>query len=236
MLVTVAVTVAVVWLAPRGARACSCRPPSPPDTALTEADAVFEARAFTMSTDGQRARYGFEVDRVWKGDVGARVEISTALHSATCGRTFQIGTQYVVYARRGSTPGMGPDQDPDSGPGQPEWTDTLCSRTRPSNSAGEDLAVLGAGHEPQPADPAPSVGGSASDGVEPPRIEAPPVEPPPTEPSRRGCAVERPHDLAGPAAWGLLWLGVAIGRRRTVRSVAHRRAPPRRVRTPLARS
>lgn len=194
------------WLVPRGARACSCAMPAPPEKAIDEADVVFEARPFGMTNDGQRARYSFEVDRVWKGEVGASAEISTALHSATCGRGYQIGTQYLVYARRSP-----------SG----ELTDNLCSRTRASASAAEDLEVLGPGREPTeaiapPMDPGPEP-------TEPPRIEptggAAPVEPPPASPSTRGCAVEKPHAPSGASTLAMLGLiAVAIGRRRAVRS------------------
>lgn len=206
----------VPWLVPRGARACSCTTAPLPEQALTDADAVFEARPFGMTSDDRRARYSFEVDRVFKGEVGPRVEISTALHSATCGRSYKIGTQYVVYARKDA-----------SG----ELTDMLCSRTRASASAAEDLQVLGAGYEPQvPLAPEPDPG---PEPTEPPRIQpregpanpegsspgAGAVEPPPTEPSSRGCAVEKPH--ASPAALALLGglglLGVANRRRRAVR-------------------
>lgn len=156
-----------------------------------------------MSNDGQRAHYGFEVDRVWKGDVGLRVEISTALHSATCGRSYEIGTQYVVYANR----------LPNG-----ELSDTMCSRTRPTRSAAEDLAVLGAGHDPRGPEQAPFVPGESTETTEPPRIEPASVEPPPTPPSRRGCAMEKPHTRSGSLALALLGLTVAIGRRRAVRS------------------
>ncbi len=203
------------WLYPRGARACSCTLPPPPEQALEEADAVFEARPFGMTSDDQRARYDFEVDRVWKGEVGPHVEISTALHSATCGRSYKIGTQYVVYARRGP-----------SG----ELTDMLCTRTRATASAAEDLQVLGAGHEPtEQAAPEPDagpeptepprivpVGGPAGDSAPDDGAGAATVEPPPGSPSSRGCAVEKPHaPLSSAVALALLGVfGVAIRRRR----------------------
>jgi len=178
--------------------------PPPPEQALEESDAVFEARPFGMNSDDQRARYSLEVDRVWKGDVGPRVEISTALHSATCGRSYRIGTQYVIYARRGPNG---------------ELTDMLCTRTRATASAAEDLQVLGAGHEPREqlaADPDPG-----PEPTEPPRIEPAveaPIEPPPGSPSSRGCAVEKPHASSGVAVLALLGLWtVAIARRRAVR-------------------
>lgn len=202
--VLVLTAAAAPWLVPRGARACSCAMPVPPEKAIDEADVVFEARPFGMSNDGQRARYSFEVDRVWKGEMGGAVEISTALHSASCGRAYQIGTQYVVYARRSA-----------SG----ELTDHLCSRTRVSASAAEDLEVLGPAREPTeatapPMDPGPEP-------TEPPRIEptGASVEPPPASPSTRGCAVEKPHAPSGAGPLALLGLiAVAIGRRRAVRS------------------
>jgi MYXO-CTERM domain-containing protein len=181
--------------------------PPAPEKAIEDADVVFEARPFGMTNDGQRARYSFEVDRVWKGELGPSAQISTALHSATCGRSFQIGTQYVVYARRSA-----------SG----ELTDNLCSRTRVSASAAEDLEVLGPGHDAieavaPPTDPGPEP-------TEPPRIAPAPLEPPPGTPSPRGCAVEKPHASAGATALALLGLfAVASGRRRTVRSLARPR-------------
>ncbi|MEM7154175.1 MAG: hypothetical protein AAF799_15110 [Myxococcota bacterium] len=189
------------WLAPRVTRACSCMMPPPPAEAMERADAVFEARPFSMTNNGVRARYRFEVDQVWKGDVGPRVEISTSMSSAACGRTYRIGTRYVIYARRGSDGG---------------WTDGLCSRTRTSQSAAEDLQVFGPGRRPGLPDPEPGSGGDAP--TEPPRIDNPPPEPPPTTPSARGCAVEKPHAPGSLAGLFLLGLTVAIGRRRTVRS------------------
>jgi hypothetical protein len=205
------VIASAAWLVPRGARACSCMMPPPPEQALADADAVFEARAFGMTSDDQRARYSFEVDRVWKGDVAPRVEVSTALHSAMCGRSYRIGTQYVIYARRGP-----------SG----ELTDMLCSRTRVTSSAAEDLQVLGAGHEPQEqVAPEPDPG---PEPTEPPRIQpepvqpaadhTPPVEPPPGSPGSRGCAVEKPHTSSGAAVLAFLgFFAVAIRRRSAVR-------------------
>ncbi len=195
---------AAAWIGPRVARACSCSSPPPPAQALESADAVFEARPFSMSNDNRRARYVFDVDKVWKGDVGPRIEISTALHSATCGRGYQIGGRYVVYARK----------DPQTG----AWTDNLCSRTRTSQSAAEDLRVLGPGRAPHEPASAPPPGPAGAEPTEPPRIDTPPPGPPPTEPSRRGCAMEKPHTTWGYAGLSWLVLAVAAGRRRAVRS------------------
>lgn len=167
-----------------------------------EADAAFEARAFSMRSEGQRSFYTFAVDRVWKGPIQTQVEIRTNSSGAACGRSYQMGTRYIVYARRA-----------DDG----SWTDGLCSRTRTSDGASDDLRVLGAGSAPISTEPvADDLGGAPT---EPPRIA--PVQPPPTSPGRRGCAMEKPHTPED--AEGLLVLGgllVAIGRRRAVRSVS----------------
>ncbi len=194
------------FVAPRVARACSCAAPPPTEQALKDADAVFEASAYSLSADQRWARYGFDVDRVWKGSVGPRVEIVTSRHSASCGRSFEVGTRYVIYARKSNNG---------------EWGDHMCSRTRTSRSAVEDLRILGAGHDPVDASTplvVPDSGGSGP--TEPPRIQAPPPEPPPTTPTKRGCAVEKPHTMEGLYGLGLLGILVAIGRRRAVGSLA----------------
>lgn len=170
-----------------------------------EADAAFEARAFSMRSEGQRSFYTFAVDQVWKGPIPTQVEIRTNSSGAACGRSYQMGTRYVIYARRA-----------DDG----AWTDGLCSRTRTSHGASEDVRVLGPGSAPISTEPVPDDLGAAP--TEPPRIApATPVQPPPTSPGRRGCAMEKPHTPGDPK--GLLVLAgllVAIGRRRAVRSVS----------------
>lgn len=198
-------------IAPSAARACSCLPPPPPAEALDNAAAVFEGRATGVVKDGRQQRFSFEVLRVWKGDVEARTEVTTATDSATCGRGYATGEIYVIYAYRG------PDGD---------LADGLCTRTRERSRAIEDLAALGPGREPD-------VGGRA-DGEpevtqEPPRIDAPTdPAPPPGEPGRRGCSVENAHILDHGWLWAVLGVGIAIRRRRIVRSrsrSAHRSDP-----------
>jgi hypothetical protein len=193
-----------LWLVPSAARACSCLPPPPPDEALGNASAVFEGRAANVVDEGMQRRFAFDVSRVWKGDVGAKAEVVTASSSAACGRGYAMGEVYVVYAYRGQDGGL---------------ADGLCTRTRERSHAAEDLAALGPGHEP---------GGSTkpvADGdptLEPPRIDAPVTDsaPPPSEPSRRGCAVENAHMLDDAALLLLVGAGIAIRRRRIVRSVS----------------
>ncbi len=199
----------------RPARACSCLPPPPPKVALSQSDAVFEGRPFATNVVGSMAEFSFEVDRVWKGELPARVTIKTATSSAACGRTYQIGQSYVVYARRGTGTAL---------------LDGLCSRTRTSAAAGEDLEELGIGEEVHSVRPRPR--DDDDDELdrevprEPPRIEPPPPAIGPTAPGKRGCSVEMAHTPGGTVAGLGLWLVIAIARRRRVR-LRHRDPPVR---------
>jgi hypothetical protein len=196
------VTALGLWLVPSAARACSCLPPPPPEEALENAAAVFEGRVAGVSRDGRQQRFSFEVLRVWKGELEPQVEIITATSSAACGRSYAAGDIYVIYAYRG----------PDGA-----LADGLCTRSRERSRAVEDLAALGPGREP----------GRASDrtdapeaAAEPPRSEPPAADsgPPPGEPGPRGCAVENAHMVDRRALGLLVAVGVAIRRRRIVRS------------------
>ena len=163
---------AAVWVGPAvRARACSCIQPPAPRVAAAEASAVFEGRTFGMHRESGRLRFSFEVTRVWKGDVGPKVELTTHEQDSMCGRAFELGVQYIVYARAG-----------DGG----TLTDSLCSRTRSSRNATEDFAELGAGVAPGRS------GGATPQtaSVEPPRIEP---GPPAATPTKRGCSVGDPQ-------------------------------------------
>ena len=102
----------------------------------------------------------------------ASVTIETAGHSAACGRSFEQGIAYLVYARERNG----------------QLTDNLCSRTRLSKAASEDFEVLGEGksHSDDPA--AEDAGPPAR---EPPRIEQPPATEPLADPmpGKKGCSV-----------------------------------------------
>ncbi len=158
--------------APRPARACSCISPPPPLEAASNSTAVFEGRSFAITRDGNFVRYEFEVIRVWKGEIGTRVTVRSAASPAMCGRSFDTGVPYVVYA------GQRLDGD---------LSDTLCSRTRKSTHASEDLELLGAAQTPH-ASPAPPPSKAAM--REPPRIEPPPV--PTSTAGGRGCSIVGP--------------------------------------------
>ena len=183
------------------AHACSCVTPKPlPLDAKRKADAVFEGRAYGQTIIGMTTRYSFDVDRYWKGDLPERIEIETRTQSAACGRTYELGRSYLIYARK------------DKG----RWTDGLCSRTRPTVAAAQDLAMLGEGVVPNKAEPEiEPFTPEGDDPVEPPRIDAPPATPPAPAPSKRGCAIAGEHSSPLDAgALTLMIVAVAIGRPR----------------------
>jgi hypothetical protein len=106
--------VAVGWLAPRGASACSCERSKPGPGIATAADVVFEgtvrrrwldpydrpAGGFDGSfSDGER-NVVFAVRRVWRGELGPRVTIKTPRRISECGARFVVGASYVVFADR----------------------------------------------------------------------------------------------------------------------------------------
>ncbi len=161
------------------AQACSCVQPPAPRAAAADATAVFEGRTFGVHREAGKVRFTFEVTRVFKGEIGPSVDVYSPAAAATCGRAFEAGVPYLVYAHA-SPAGV--------------LVDTMCSRTRASRSAAEDFAELGAGVGP----PRSEVADPTRPSVEPPRIE---VTPTPVAPGRRGCAVAGPDDGA---TWPLM--------------------------------
>ena len=124
------------------ALACSCAPPGTPEKSLAASDAVVEARAVagptpTAGTEGATnapvmlqgpVEYQFEVIRSWKGSFGKTLIVETAGNSAACGRSYALGTSYVLYLHNAKGD---------------RASDGACSRTRSVKNAAEDLAFLG---------------------------------------------------------------------------------------------
>lgn len=218
--------VLVVGAAPSEARACDCKPTPPPVEALAKSDVVFEGRAGKPTFDDDHQRVPFEVVRVYKGDPGPQVVVWTSDSDASCGRFYDEGKRYLVYTWASGG----------------ELWDGLCSRTRSTEDAKEDLALFGPGEEPHPhptreteslepdAEPAPSA---------PPKQPAepvPPAEPAPTSPHPSGgCAASVAGGARSPI-W--LWCLVFVSlRRRGARASTRRtcsgcRAPAPAARTP----
>lgn len=113
------------------ARACSCMKQTPSE-GLSSAYAVFTGEV-TRIEPNTATKFGgvaitLQVKKVWKGDIGERVEVRTAGSSAACGFNFVMGETYVVYADRD-------EADP--------MRVSLCSRTALVASAQDDLDFLG---------------------------------------------------------------------------------------------
>jgi hypothetical protein len=67
-------------------------------------------------------RYEFKVEESLKGKLNDKVEIFTGRDSGICGRSFQIGEKYLVYA---------------GGP-QEKLSTTICDRTQPYDFVGRN--------------------------------------------------------------------------------------------------
>ena len=96
----IAFVLACIDLANLPAQACSCAPPPLPKKALEGSAAVFSGKVTEVKIVDQQKQVTIEVDRVWKGKVGAIVVVTTAVHSATCGFNFTTkgDATYLIYA------------------------------------------------------------------------------------------------------------------------------------------
>lgn len=203
-----ALAFAALLASAKEARACSCVPPPPPNTALERAASVFVGEVVSVTASGQQKKVRLTVDERFKGEGDELVTLLTPAESAACGRNFVKGTRYLVYAEE--VEGV--------------LHDHLCSRTTPIEQAKDDLEALAAvarGEEPH-KEPAPSVedgketppSGAASDDTQaldevPPvaRAPEPAKPPPPSDDVRSGnCNAAGGAPLLPIAAFGLLVL------------------------------
>lgn len=147
-----ALTAAALWLlAGSGTvHACSCVMPGAPAEELKSHAAVFAGQVVSLS---QPNRFGqavspsfaetgveFQVNRVWKGDVGENTRITTPPTGGACGVPFVEGEEYLVYAYASAQEDGG-------------YAANICSRTRPLSEAAEDLEALGEGNPPATGGP-----------------------------------------------------------------------------------
>lgn len=128
-------SVLCLLIAANVADACKCAPPPPPKEAMAGAEAVFSGKCIDIVIKDRQKICTFEVDRVWKGEVGAKVVITTAEHGATCGYGFSTegDATYMVYARGKKG----------------EFSTSICTRTRGLANAKDDLKELGDGAKPK---------------------------------------------------------------------------------------
>lgn len=104
MLILIAV-VAVIG-GPQPAVACSCPPSSTTDAQAAKAAAVFTGVVtrvsalpfgFICSSSADPVSVEFEVETVYKGDVGRTIVVHTVANGASCGFTFEHGKRYTVF-------------------------------------------------------------------------------------------------------------------------------------------
>ncbi len=102
--------------------------------AKKSADVVFRGTI----TDIGAGKVVFRVNRVWKGNVGRTFDMPEFIEGAACLGFYEgflkVGNDLLVYAtrlHRGSN-----DED---------YFTSICTRTRLSSDAGEDLSKLGKG-------------------------------------------------------------------------------------------
>jgi hypothetical protein len=125
---TIALAFALILLgAANAALACSCAPPPPPQDALKQSSAVFTGTVIDVTTSGVNHVVRLRVESSWKGAKCGEVTVLTASEDAACGYSFQVGQSYLVYAVKE----------------QGKLSTNLCSRTKPTSDAGEDLTALG---------------------------------------------------------------------------------------------
>jgi hypothetical protein len=191
-LTLLATTIVALVLYSSPAHACSCVEPPPPLAALAQATAVFEARVSRMETDTARLRTTAHliVIRQWKGNLPEDVTVTTASQGSLCGFTFTPDTRYLLYAE-----GTGPNA----------LSVSLCSRSRPMEQAGEDLAALLDVETTGPRGAAPA-GGSSGGGSSAPPPRGPSTSA--TPPGSGGCGG------CGGASLGLVGLVLVGGSHR----------------------
>ena len=120
---------------PEPSYACSCASVSPSE-ALEHSYAVFMGTVTSIRYHESGAGRGyvgetakFDVEMVWKGPVSQTIYVTPSSYNSSCGLGFTQGSRYLVYADRDGV--------------------HACTRTRPAERAGEDLAILGEGQIPK---------------------------------------------------------------------------------------
>ncbi|HEX6324843.1 MAG TPA: carboxypeptidase regulatory-like domain-containing protein [Vicinamibacterales bacterium] len=120
--------------APVRAEACSCIGGIPLCESLWTTAAVFSGEVVAIAEPpGEprepfaRRRVTFRVLEVWRGAVGASVEVTTGMGGGDCGYRFVTGSRYLVYAHANNAG---------------ELSTGICSRTRLLSAASEDIAYL----------------------------------------------------------------------------------------------
>lgn len=126
---------ALAGLAPHSAAACSCAQPTP-EQAFERSTAVFAGRVVDIDTPflawlglERSGSYDvtFAVSRRWKGVDRDSITVRTRLTGESCGYSFEMGGDYLVFVARGPAAGL------ETG---------MCSGTRDLAGAETELRAL----------------------------------------------------------------------------------------------
>ncbi len=128
---------------PGVAYACSCR--YEPDGPNLVEHVSIGASVFTGTVTAERIEdrtrfYDFAVREVFKGAVAATTVVSASVDSASCGRSFDVGAEYLVFTSTYDTAGA------------PWAADSCAATTESANQRTRDaaLTVYGAPRAPDP--------------------------------------------------------------------------------------
>lgn len=130
------------------AHACSCvYAPDGPQIVeqVSYAASVLTGTVTTKRIEGQVGFYEFLVREVFEGDVGAKTVVSSYTLSASCGRGFEIGAEYLVFTSSNETHGA-------------PWSVNSCSATTHSSNERTRNAAIAVYGMPRAPDQQISVG------------------------------------------------------------------------------
>jgi hypothetical protein len=133
--VLAAVSVIGLMILPATSHACSCAESPSPQLELQQKTAVFSGKVIAVNkpfkllnwSSADPVQVTFKVDQVWKGDVGKKVTVQTAMSGPSCGFNFQKKQEYLVYAHSDLA----------------HLEVSLCSRTQTLQTSGKDIEALG---------------------------------------------------------------------------------------------
>jgi hypothetical protein len=128
VIILTVVSIIGLMVLPKTSYACSCAGPSTVEEEFQRQTAVFSGKVITINKTNNGLKITFEVDQAWKGEVGKKLSVYTAMFSASCGYEFMENERYLVYA-------FGDMNKLQVG---------LCSRTKFLSTAAEDLKALDA--------------------------------------------------------------------------------------------
>ncbi|MEK6855322.1 MAG: hypothetical protein AABX73_03820 [Nanoarchaeota archaeon] len=104
------------------ASACSCVIPEPPKESMESSTAVFKGEVVRI--EGEKVN--LVISKIYKGDLGTQVNITTPTDSAMCGFNFVKNKEYLVYTSGNLS----------------DLSTNICTRTKLLSEADEDIEEL----------------------------------------------------------------------------------------------